>query len=192
MDRSTISALLGRPLTSVEDTNFDLYLNVARHSLDDMLCSRLCDNTYTRTFAAWDGYSTVWTDIFTDVDEVRINGNVVTNYSKRQGDRRSGSWFNSLVFDKPFTCDEEVEIDAFWGFDKMPVDLQQVLAGLFGLIGKKSTHDGSIQSKQVEDFRITLKDVDLDDEFSRLYGSTIMKYSSCDKIGIKSGKVCIC
>ena len=202
MDKEEISALLGRPLTTVEDTNFDMYLNIATLSLEDLICSPVEPIEETRIFDTREGYKTAFTDIFLSVSEVKINDDVVSSddYSIRQWDKRSASWYNSLVFDSDFDKDDTVEITAEWGFKEeasdddwgLPYDLQAVLAGLFGLITKKNKHDGSIQSKQVEDFRITLRDVDLDEDFNRLYGSTISKYSLCNIPEFTSGKVCGC
>lgn len=190
MDKSLVSSLLGRSLTVTENTNFKLYLNIAKESLDDILCTNLCDDSDTRIFDANEGYSTVWVDIFTEVSEVKINGNVVDNYTVRQNDRRNGSWYNSLVFNCRFSCDEEVEVTADFGFDTMPNDLQAVWAGLFDLVTKKNRFDGTIQSKQVEDFRITFNtDTDLDAEFYKNYGATIDKYSNCNKQGLRHGRV---
>lgn len=188
-----MSALLGRPLTSYEDTNYDLYLKIARQNLDTLLCTNFCDNEVERIFDANNGYSTVWTDVFTDIDEVTIDGDVVANFTKRQGDNRRGSWFNSIVFDKRFTKDKEVTITATWGFSSTPSDLQALLAAMFDLGSKKKRFDGTIQRKQVEDFEITFNaNTDLDDEFYRNYSGTISKYSQCEKQGIRHGRVRIC
>ena len=55
------------------------------------------------------------------------------------------------------------------------------LAGLFNQIGKKQAFDGSVQSKQVEDFRITFKDgVNLDQEFTSYIRRPLNKYSQCN------------
>lgn len=190
MNQSTMAALLGRTLTPIEVTNFNLYLKIARQSLDDLLCTNLCDDSDPRTFDAREGYSTVFTDIFTDVQSVSINGEAVDadDYSVRQWDRRNGSWYNSIVFENKLCADDEVEVSASWGFSTMPSDLQLVLAQLFGLITKKNKFDPTVASKQVEDFRINLNvDADLDDEFYRQYNKTINKYSLCTIGNIQHG-----
>lgn len=189
MKEATIAALLGRTLTPIETTNFKTYLNIARESLDQLLCTSLCDESDPRAYEAREGYSTVFTDIFTDVDEVKLNGTVTTDYSVRQWDRRNANWYNSIVFEHRLCEDDEIEVSASWGFTKMPSDLQLVLAQLFGLITKNNKFDPTISSKQVEDFRVTVNtDVDLDDEFYKTYGRTIQKYSLCNKMGIIQGK----
>jgi hypothetical protein len=193
MNQTTMSALLGRTLTPVEVTNFNMYLKIARQSLDDLLCTNLCDDSDPRTFDAREGYSTVFTDIFTDVDEVSING-IVQNtdtYSLRQWDRRNGSWYNSIVFDEKLSEGDEVEVSASWGFSTMPSDLQLVLAQLFGLITKKNKFDSTVSSKQVEDFRVSINvDADLDDDFYRQYNKTISKYSLCSIGNVTQGEIC--
>lgn len=199
MDKETISALLGRPLTPIEDTNFDLYLEIAQENLESLICTQVDDVTETRTFDTRHDYKTAFVDIFWNVTEVKLNGKVVTDYSERQWDRRNASWYNSLVFNR-FTNGHELEVTADWGFEpnsdgsSLPVDLQQVLAGLFGLISRKNKFDGTIESKRVEDFHISFRaDVDLDQEFYKNYGDTLTKYSLCDIPNIQSGRVkCRC
>lgn len=194
MDKEQMSALLGRPLTPVEDANYKTYLKIARESLDSLLCMRLCDDEETRYYDVREGYSTVFTDVFTEVEEVKLDGKVVSsdNYSVRQWDRRNGSWYNAIVFDCRFSeRDKEVEVTADWGFYSMPADLQAVLAGLFSQVTKKNTYDGTIASKQVEDYRISFRaDADLDTDFMQKYGATLAKYSIC-KVGyVKHGRKC--
>jgi hypothetical protein len=194
MDKEQMSALLGRPLTPVEDANYKTYLKIARESLDSLLCMRLCDDEETKYYDVREGYSTVFTDVFTEVEEVKLDGKVVSsdNYSVRQWDRRNGSWYNAIVFDCRFSeRDKEVEVTADWGFYSMPADLQAVLAGLFSQVTKKNTYDGTIASKQVEDYRISFRaDADLDTDFMQKYGDTLAKYSIC-KVGyVKHGRKC--
>jgi hypothetical protein len=189
MNQSQLEGLLGRSLTPIEVTNLKTYLNIAKQSLDGLLCTNLCDQSVTRTFDAREGYSTVFTDIFTDIQEVKLNDEVTTDYSVRQWDRRNGSWYNSIVFENKLCEDDEVEVTASWGFSQMPSDLKLVWAQLFGLISKKNKQDGTVSSKQIEDFRVTFKtDADLDDEFYRQYDKTIAKYSLCSIGNIQHGE----
>lgn len=190
MNQTTMASLLGRSLTPIESTNFNLYLKIARQSLDDLLCTNLCDDTDPRTFDARGGYSTVFTDIFTDVQSITVNGEAVTDYSVRQWDRRNGNWYNSVVFEDKLYEDDVVVVSASWGFSTMPSDLQLVLAQLFGLITKKNKFDSTITKKKVEDFEVWLNiDADLDDEFYRQYNKTISKYSLCTIGNIQQGSV---
>lgn len=193
MNKTTMAALLGRPLTSIEDTNFTLYLKIARQSLDDLLCTNLCDDSDPRTYDTRAGYCTLFTDIFTDIQSVSINGETVDadDYSVRQWDRRNGTWYNSIVFNDKLEEDDEVEVSASWGFLEMPSDLQLVQAQLFGLISKKNKFDPTVTNKEVEDFRISFNvDADLDDEFYRQYNRTIAKYSLCTIGNIQQGSIC--
>lgn len=182
MTKEEMIALLGRPLTPVENTNFDKYLKIASQNLDTLLCTRLCDKEDPRVYDVREGYRTVFIDIFTDINEVKVDGKEVTTFSKRQWDRRSGKWFNALVFEDRFSdCDKEIEVSATWGFSKgMPSDLQSLLSGLFDQIGKKNKYNPTVKSKEVEDFKVTFNtDVDLDDQFYTRFGNTINKYSLC-------------
>lgn len=193
MDKATLEALLGRTLTTTEDANLELYLNIASESLDNLLCLNLLDDSTVRVFDARDGYSTVFMDIFTEVQTVKLNGNTTTDYSVRQWSKRNATWYNSIVFEHKLCDDDEVEVTATWGFETMPNDLQMLLAQLFSLISKKNKFDNTVESKQVEDFRISLNtDADLDEEFYSQYGSTISKYSLCLIPYFKQGKTGRC
>lgn len=192
MTKEEISALLGRPLTSVEEANFTLYFNIAKETLQTLICSDLCGNA-DKIYDIREGYSTVFTDIFTDVFEVKVDGTTVdsSTYSIRQNNKRSGSWYNSLVFNERFTNEKEIEVSATWGFKKYPYDLQMILAGLFDLITKKNKLNPTVASKQTEDFRISFNtDVDLNDAFYTKYSATIDKYSICNIGYTRSGGVC--
>lgn len=196
MTKEQLIALLGRPLTPVEDANFELYLDIAMQQLEQSICTSLTETSGDEpvVYDVREGYRTLFTDIFTEVTEVKMDGAVIdsSKYSVRQWDKRNGSWYNSIVFDRVFTsCDNEVEVTAEWGFSSIPLDLQAVLAGLFGLITKKNNLDPSIASKQVEDFRIAFRDgVDLDTDFQSKYAHTLSKYSLCDIPDLQHGKVC--
>jgi hypothetical protein len=195
MDQSTLEALLGRPLTPIEVANLDLYIELATEYTQDLLCITLADVTETRIFDTRKGYSTAYLDIFRSISEVKINDSVVSDYSIRQWDKRTASWYNSIISDSKFNSDDEVEVTAVWGFaetsgadSNLPLDLQALLAGMFGLISKKNKSDGSVSSKQTEDFRITFNnDNDLDDDFYTKYRSTISKYSLCNMPNVQHG-----
>ena len=173
MTKEQISALLGRPLTPAEVTNFDLYIDIAKQNLESLTCNQFDEVTETRIFDTREGYTTLFTDTFWNVTAVKINGDVVTNYSVRQWDKRNATWYNSLVFSCPFTsCQSEVEVTADWGFQpssdasNLPLDLQSVLAGLFAQVTKRNKTDQTIQSKQVEDFIISFNtNITLDQAF---------------------------
>lgn len=119
MTQEQLESLLGRPLTANEIANKDLYLNIATEALEELICSPIADVTETRTFDIREGYSTVFTDIFRSVSEVKIDGTIIdpSNYSLRQWDKRNADWYNSLVFDTRFrSYQKEIEITAEWGF----------------------------------------------------------------------------
>lgn len=189
MKQATLEALLGRSLTSVESQNRELYLKIAKQNLEQLICSKLDRDSEARVYDVREGYSSVFVDIFVDVSEVKLDGEVVTNYTKRQFNRRDGSWYNSLVFDCRFKeGEDEVEVTADWGFDCLPKDLQLVQAGLFNVIGQKQQLNPGVASKRVEDFQITFNAaVDLDEAFYTTYGSTIDKYSICGISNIQHG-----
>lgn len=185
MDQSQIAALLGRPLSSYEITNFDLYLEIARQTLEGLICSTITGmvdsaDLDTIVYDSRKGYSTVFTDVFTEVYEVKVDGVITTDYEIRQWDKRSATWYNSIVFPNKFAYSQEIEVSANWGFAAIPSDLQMVYAGLFDLVTKKSKYDPTVQNKKVEDFSITLQEADLDEAFYNKYASTLAKYSICN------------
>lgn len=191
MTKEQVSKLLGRPLTTTEDTNFSLYIDIAKKSLENLLCFDLCDPEDTQIFDAREGYSTVFVPPFTSIDSVKVNGDVVTNYSVRQWNKRTGSWFNSIVFDHRLNDGEEVEIEGDWGFNSIPNDLQLVIARSFDLVTKQNKLDKTIKSKRVEDFSITIDNtIDLDDAFYTQNEATISKYSLCGIGNVQQGGYC--
>jgi len=201
MNQAQLEALLGRPLTSVEVTNLELYLEIANDTLETLLCTSIRPATEERTFSLREGYRTAFLDIFTAVTEVKVNGEVQdpTSYSVRQWDKRNATWYNSLVLaDRITSTTDEITVNATWGFVDAPVedyavpsDLQVILAGLFSLITKKNKLNPAVASKQTEDFRISFNvDVDLDEEFYTQYSKTIDKYSLCNIGYVRHGEVC--
>lgn len=201
MTQAQLEALLGRPLTSIEATNLDLYLDIANTTLESLLCTSIEPATETRTFNTRKGYRTAFVDIFTEVTEVKVNGEALdaSEYSIRQWDKRNGTWYNSIVLERRVanTC-TEIEVTGDWGFkpgdddvSTIPSDLQSALAGLFALVTKKNKLNSAVKSKQVEDFRITFaENVSFDDEFRTQYGSIIDKYSLCNIGYVRHGEVC--
>lgn len=195
MNQATLEALLGRSLTTIEVTNLTLYLDIATQALEQLTCLTLSETSgdeEPRVYDVREGYSTVFTDIFTEVTEVKLDGKVIAsdNYSVRQWDKRSGSWYNSIVFKNRMTAwNKEVEVSASWGFGTMPTDLQAVLAGLFDLVTKKNKQSSGVAEKRVEDFWIKFRpETDLDAEFQKTYGLTIRKYSLCDIPNVQHGR----
>lgn len=119
MDTTQIANLLGRPLTSIEIANFELYIDIAEEALEELICTPITDVTETRTFDIREGYSTAFVDIFRTVSEVKIDGTIIdpSEYSLRQWNKRTGDWYNSIVFDNRFRHDQkEIEVTAEWGF----------------------------------------------------------------------------
>lgn len=199
MNKDKIIALLGRPLSSIEDANFDLYYGIALEMLESLLCTPIqYAESEARTFDVREGYSTAFVNIFVgDVSSVSIDDVVIdpSTYSKRKWNDRSAKWYNSLVFDTPFTSyDKELSVTANWGFftdettTDMPYGLQVLFAGLFDSISKKNKYDGTISQKRVEDFSVSFNsNIDIDDEFKNKYSKIISEYSMCDIPNLQHG-----
>lgn len=196
LTKEQVEKLLNRSLTSSEAANFETYLKIAIERLEELLCMRLCGDDSERTYAPRNGYRTLYVDPFTDINSVTIDGTEVDedDYTIKQNDRYSGGWYNSIEFDEKLHC-KKVVVDADWGFDCLPVDLQLLLAAIFDNIGKQNELDRTINSKKIEDFQvsynhssITFSDT-LWDSLEKDYRSIIDKYSLCDTGSIEHGSV---
>lgn len=190
MDKAQVAALLGRPLTTVENTNFNLYLEIAQESLEELLCIKLCDEgDETRTFDVREGYSTVFTGIFTELTEVKVDGTVTTDYYHAFWDKRSNAYYNSIVLDD---CNvSEVEITGSWGFDSTPADLQLLWAQMFANVSKKyKAGGGNVKRKDVRNFSVWLGDLSDDETFINGNKRAIQKYSLCNVGYVLHGRTC--
>lgn len=186
MNKETISALLGRPLTLLEDQNFKLYLSIASSKLEEILCSSIKEDSGVRYFEPRVGMRTVYLDYFTEIEEVKVGGRVVpkSDYTPMLSGDRNTEVYNSIVFKTAPKGD--IEVDAFWGFDCPPVDLRQVVAQLFAMSSKRYIAQNNVKSKRNEDFSITFSDnTELEDFVSNNAG-TIDKYSLCS---LRSGTI---
>ena len=193
MNKTELEALLGRSLTTRENTNYKLYLKIAEESLENLLCLSLdCKQvSENRTFDAREGYSTVFVGIFTEVSEVKVDDDVVSpdSYYPAQWDNRNASWYNSIVFTERFDEASEIEVTADWGFDEQPSHLKQLIAQLFANVSKKYSV-GNVKSKRVEDFSITYSDLTDDQAFQEANKRVIQQYSLCNVGNIRHGEVC--
>jgi hypothetical protein len=103
----------------------------------------------------------------------------------------NSDWYNVIVFNSGHAPTGIVEITGDWGFCPMPTDMKQLLAGIFDSNSKSSKSDASVQSKQVEDFRITFKDKTSDGLLYERFSSVIDKYSICGANSVMMhGDVC--
>lgn len=186
LNQAQLESILGRSLTSREVTNLSSYLKTAQENLETLLCSPLYEETETRFFNTRVGYRTLFTDIFTEIATVKVNGVLVdpSQYYVAQFDRRNSPLYSSIVFkNQNYTnCTQEIEIEADWGIcqKKMPKDLQSILAQLFAFASKRKASTAQVKSKKVEDFSITFADTSAEDLFLTDNASTIKKYSLCN------------
>lgn len=181
MNKTQMAALLGRPLTSIEDTNYSTYLKIAQERLEDLTCLNLSSEPSERIYDVREGYTTVFTDLYTSVDSVKIDGNEISDYTSMQWDRRNASWYNSIVLE---TNAETVTVTADWGI--CSPELQLLTARLFKLLGSESM-SSNIKSKKVEDFSITLNDNTVYQQFLVDNQALIDKFSLCSIGNIQHG-----
>lgn len=195
MTQQEIEALIGRSLTAREVTNLELYLDIAREQLEEILCISLesIDGSgeveeEARVFKPRPGMSTIFTDIFSEVSSVTVNG-VEVDYTPYFWDKRRSDFYNSVVLDSKTT--KNVTITAIWAFNELPNDLARLWAQMFVLVSKKySVGSSNVKSKQVEDFRITLGDMSDTDSFAYENVVTLSKYEMCDIDIVRHGRVC--
>lgn len=196
LTKEQMAALLGRSLTSTEDANFDSYLNIATEHLEELLC---CEIQLTgedptppseRTFGTRDGYRTVYVDPFNSITSVKINGTTVDadDYTIKQNDKFTGDWYNIVEFDRK-RCGENIVVEATWGFNPLPADLQMLLAQLFSQVSVDQKTDGQVKSKKIEDFSVTYKDSVTYQELLASNAMTIGKYSQCNQGVIRHGRI---
>jgi hypothetical protein len=184
MDKTSIAKLLGRPLTSSEDSNFEQYINYTISTLENLLCwSPICTDA-TASYQARDGYRTLWTDPFTSITDVKVDGTAVTDYKLAFNGNFNYPFYNSVVFPYPLG-EQTVEITGIWGFDELPADLGSLVAEIFKMYGRVSSGNmaGNVTNKRVEDFSISYGDKSEMDTLATNNSSVISKYSNCQSAG---------
>jgi hypothetical protein len=189
MSTSELEKLLGRSLTSRESTGCAKYLEIAKQLLEEITCVSLQQEAGERIFTARYGYKTLFTGIFSEITSVTVDGETMlsTDYTKKFFDDRNKGFYNSIVFEEALEG-EEVVVNAQWGFNTVPSDLNMVLAQLFAYAANKKTL-GSVKSKRVEDFWITYGD---NTDFQELVADNaiiINKYTMCDIYETRHGDV---
>jgi hypothetical protein len=191
LTKEQTSKLLNRALTTAETNNYDLYLKIATERLEELLCMTLCGSDDDRTFGTRSGYRTVYVDPFTAVESVTIDGETVdeADYTVKQNDKFNGDWYNIIEFDTK-RRGENITVEADWGFDCLPADLQVFLAKLFAQGSIEQTVDTQVKSKKIEDFTVTYKDSSTFDEFVLANSAVVDKYSQCSQGQIRHGAVC--
>ncbi len=190
LTKEQVAKLLNRSLTTAEDTNFALYLKIATEKLESLLCFTVCGDSGERTFESRTGYRTLYVDPFTGIVSVTIDGNETEAYVKKQNDKFNGSWYNVIEFDRKQTG-KNVVVDADWGFNPLPSDLQLLLARLFDQGSVEQTSDGQVKSKKIEDFTVTYKDGSTFGDFVLANTSVIDKYAQCSQGYMRHGNVSI-
>lgn len=188
MEIGQVEKLLGRSLTSIEATNFDLNIKIAIERLQKLLCFRLSDTDGERIYPARYGYRTQYIDPCTSIESVKIDGVITTDYVLRFQDSYNSEFYNCIEFTKALAGDL-ITVDADWGFDTIPEDLQLLLARLFAQCSLEQTTDNAVKSKSIEDYSVTYKDAPTFDEFVSANSEIIAKYSQCNIGMVRHGNV---
>lgn len=158
----------------------------ARQMVEELLCIEFAQDTGERVFEAREGYRTIYTGIYTDVHSVTVDG-LAVDYQKVFFDKKNGKFFNSIVLKTP-VCGE-VTVDADWGFDCLPADLQALVNNAVILVSKSASIT-DVKRKRTEDFDITYGDLSENEVFVNQNSVTIGKYSMCNIGYIVNGATC--
>ena len=187
MKQSALEMYLGRSLTASETTGLKTYLKIARQEMDTLLCYFGGDDEI-RDFDPRCGYRSLFTEPFTEVTSVTIDGEVRTDYTVKQWNSRRGAWFNVIEFDEPM-ADKTITVEAVWGFNNcMPAELELLLARLFNLAANGSKVDGRVQSKRLDrSYSVTYRDRTAYQQLVDDHSTTIQKYSLCNVGEIRHG-----
>jgi hypothetical protein len=160
----------------------------AKLIIEQLTCLYLkAEESATRTFNVRNGYSTVFTDPFETLTEVRLDGEVVdsADYVKMQWDRYNADWYNSVVLD---TGDaEKLEVTGKW---IIPTDLQVLITDLAAVLTNGS--HGTVKSKRNEDFSIEFNDNTDVQQFAKDNAAVLSRYSICNIPFIRHGEINEC
>ena len=189
LDKDTLEKLLGRSLTSSEESNLQQYINYIETTLANLLCwSPLCSDN-TASYEARDGFRTLWTDPFTSITEVKVDGTAVTDYKLAFNGNKNYPFYNSIIFPHPLEG-QTVELTGTWGFEEIPADLGSLVAEIFKMYGRVTSNNvsGNVKSKSVEDFSITYGDKTELDTLEANFAPIIYKYSNCQAGDVQFGE----
>lgn len=188
MKKTEIEAILGRPLTPIETENYKLYFEIAKEQLENLLC--FSGNQDDKTYIARKGYRSLFTEPFTQIEEILLDGEITTDYKIKQWDSLNADWFNVIEFTEPLK-EQEIVVKADWGFENcMPADIKLLLAKIFGLTTKSIADDGRVRSKSIANsFSVTYNNNSLYEQVLKDYANIINKYSICNIAEIQNGSI---
>lgn len=152
-------------------------MNNALLTIEQLTCLYLKAEVGTaRTFDVRKDYSTVFTDIFSVITSVKLDGEELDpqDYSVRQWDRRAADWYNSIVLNKCKTG-KELEVTGTW---VIPAELQGLISSLTPILA--NAKHSTVKSKRVEDFSYTLGDKTDIEQFVADNQEILSRYSICD------------
>lgn len=141
-----ISDMLGRPLTAKEAAGFDAYIEIAVTQLGSILgySLALSDTPTTKEFTGSRDYRSLIIPPFTDITEVKVNGEVETNYSVSNTSKP----FNvEIVLPRYMSDSTKVAVTAKWGYSTYPSGVLLLLANMFSVVANGQTSEGSASVK---------------------------------------------
>lgn len=159
ISKEDMAALLDRPLTSGEDSNYNAVLATAKSTLESILGIKL-DGSGTRIYLPRTMYSQLWTDPFVGMATVAVvdaDGTTDITSTPAYYDDLNAPWFNSVILDS-LMGNKKIAVTANWGFgDELPIDLKALWASLFGLVTEAAASEatGAITSEQILTHKVT-------------------------------------
>lgn len=188
LSKQKLESLLGRPLTSTEDANRELYLKIATDRLKQLLGYDVTrEGQEVLSFDPRVGYHTLYVYPLTEVNTITVDGEELSGFTKRQWDDLNADWYNAITFRKAM-ADKVIKVNATWGFGDLPSDLEYLIAQMFGLVSKEQRTDGKVEQKSIEGYSVRYRDTTDFKSFATDNHSIITKYSIL--VGeIQSGEV---
>lgn len=164
LTKDQMATLLGRPLSDYEESSFDTLQALAVSQLERLLGdAKLQVGEATYSYPVRRDYRLLFIDPFTELVSVEIDG-VTTTAEPTLYENVNADWFNSLLFTKPLKG-ERVTVTAKFGYgDELPLDLQRLIATLFGASGQPvdTASNGSISSESILNHSVSYSDASAD------------------------------
>lgn len=195
ISKEDMAKLLGRPLTSAETTNYDLYIEIAQEQLEQLLGLKLTgtDNS-ERVYEARSGFHSLVIDPFSANNPTVTDGdgNAVTGFAVRLDDDYNAKWFNTIELVDRMKAGI-YKVKAKWGYgSELPKGLQLLMAGMFDVTanGNPVASEAKIKSETTLSHSVTFDtSSEAYQRFVDSYAALIAKYSQDRTAMVLSGKV---
>lgn len=192
LSQADVEAILGRSLTNAEKSTLTTTTEQALQDAQDLLGIDW-KTLGERTYFGSEGYRTLFTDPYSILTSVTVNGATITDYRTAFDDWLNTPSFNSIIFAYPLEDNDEVVVAAEWGFgSELPYDIKRLAVALWqnGTAPQTNPTSQKVKSKSNLDFSVTydtsktaLETILVD------YGNVIEKYSMRIRGDIGHGRI---